>query len=74
MPENILYAHATNSPNFYDLTNGGNSGPVTSGIEPIGQNYISERGSVLNEISSSKLVFDIATKIRRALWIFSDKE
>ncbi len=67
----ILYGHAA-LPTYYAATGlefyRGVSGPVDPGLELVEEGYISEKGSVVTTIDSTRIEFNLAQRTARAQW------
>ncbi|MEW6748798.1 MAG: hypothetical protein AB1295_03770 [Candidatus Micrarchaeota archaeon] len=75
--QEVLYGHAVANPTDLGIPEGGfylgtlDSGPVSSGMEIVEENYVSERGSMFKSIDDDTVEFDMAHKLARAQWFLA---
>jgi hypothetical protein len=65
--EGVLYGHAVQT-NY-----SGPSGPVESGMSMVEEGYVSERGSVFNQIDNTTVTFDMAHVLAKCVWIVKNQ-
>jgi hypothetical protein len=72
--DEVLYGHATPNPpgadEFYDPS-GEITGPVTSDLEMVEEEYVSERGSKFESIDKTRVEFDMTHKLAKAQWFLA---